>query len=180
VLRYAGIVSNTSQYLNTKSLVNFARSNDAQFIETFYDTLSSIQSLRDSYFIVASINVIVNFPAQYLQPSSSFMSAQVIAFRSLQFLERHEQLSLVRPFSSRKLAADPPSPPPPRQLTRTLRASFKASLWFLVVFFLIFIGNTYQALKRAHMNVNLMQIIYAAFALTGFFLWRFALPTSNL
>ena len=44
---------------------------------------------------------------------------QVIAFRMLQFLERQQQLSL---------------------LTRTLRASFKASMWFLIVFFVIFIG----------------------------------------
>jgi hypothetical protein len=63
--RYAGIVSNTMQFLNTKSLVDFAKSNDARFIETFYDKLSSIQALRDSYFIVASINVIVSFPAQF-------------------------------------------------------------------------------------------------------------------
>jgi hypothetical protein len=79
---YAGIVSTTSQFLNTKSLVDFARLGDARcplptlynqfwltflcsFIETFYDKLSSIQALRDSYFIVASINVIV-------RPQSTF------------------------------------------------------------------------------------------------------------
>jgi hypothetical protein len=60
--RYAGIVSTTSENLNTKSLVNFARLGDASFIENFYDKLSSIQALRDSYFIISSINVIVRFP----------------------------------------------------------------------------------------------------------------------
>jgi hypothetical protein len=57
----------------------------------------------------------------------------------LQFLERHEQLSLVTLLT----ATFPPtlfSYIHPPQLTRTLRASFKASMWFLVVFFVIFIG----------------------------------------
>ena len=55
-------MSTTSVNLNTKSLVNFARLGDATFIENFYDKLSSIQALRDSYFIISSINVIVSFP----------------------------------------------------------------------------------------------------------------------
>jgi hypothetical protein len=53
--------------------VEFARSNDAVFIETFYDKLSSTQALRDSYFIIASINVIVNLPAMFLLPALGFI-----------------------------------------------------------------------------------------------------------
>jgi hypothetical protein len=74
---------------------------DADFIETFYDKLTSIQSLRDSYFIVASINVIVRSPSATLPRRYNRQSVlhlhQAIAFRFLQFLERHQQLSLVSP-----------------------------------------------------------------------------------
>jgi hypothetical protein len=112
-------VTTTTQFLNSKSLVEFARSTDPSFAQTFYDKLATIQALRDSYFIIASVNVIVRFPANFFLPNHNSYLIQVIAFRMLQFLERHQQLSL---------------------LTRTLRASFKASMWFLIVFFVIFIG----------------------------------------
>ncbi len=153
-------MTTTTQYLNTKSLVEFARSRDASFAQTFYDKLTTIQALRDSYFIIASVNVIVRFPAKMFQLNHSSCSIQVIAFRMLQFLERQQQLSL---------------------LTRTLRASFKASMWFLIVFFVIFIGvflppNNIPNTPRFDHNLQLSHDdSTTAFSLTGFFLWRYSL-----